>query len=170
MEIIEVIFTRKSVRSFSAKEIDKEIIDTLLRAGMAAPTGVNKQPWKFVVVKNKTKREEVIKVMPFGKYDSPIIIIPCVRDLATVPLMHDLAYCDLSAATENILLAAHGLGLGAVWCAVYPSKQRAKQIKKVLGLPLGITPFSCIYVGYPSENDKSKVKDKYKTDNIEIIE
>lgn len=170
MEIIEGILTRKSVRSFSNKEVDNETLTTILKAGMAAPSGVNKQPWKFVVVKNKEKRAEVIKAMPFGKYESPIIIVPCIKELATMPMMHDLAYCDLSAATENILLAAHGLGLGAVWCAVCPSKQRAKQIKKVLGLPLGLTPFSCIYFGYPSENDKSKIKDKYNTDNIQIIE
>ena len=167
MDAIEAIMTRKSVRNFSAQEINEETIDKLLKAAMAAPSGVNKQPWKFVVVKSKEKREEIIKVMPFGKYDSPIIIIPCIKELSTMPMMHDLAYCDLSAATENILVAANALGLGSVWCAIYPSKQRIKQIRKVLDLPITVSPFSCIYIGYPSSEDKSKVKDKFDTKNIE---
>ena len=164
MDALENILTRKSVRQFADQEIEEDKIDTLLKAAMSAPSGVNKQPWKFIVVKSKENREKVIKEMPFGKYNSPVIIIPCVRDLATVPLNHDLAYCDLSAATENILLAAHALGLGAVWCAIYPSKQRIKNIKKALGLSVGLSPFSAIYIGYPSKDDKSKIKDKYKED------
>jgi len=169
MEAIDAIMTRKSVRSFANKEVEEEKIDTLLKAGMAAPSGVNKQPWKFIVVKNKEKIEEIKKAMPFGKYDAPLIIVPCINDAATFPLPHDLANCDLSAASENILLAAHALGLGAVWCAIYPSKGQIKKMRKILNQGAMISPFSCIYIGYPSESDKSKVKDKYKKSNIEII-
>ena len=169
MDAVENILTRKSVRNFADKEIEQEKIDQLLKAAMASPSGVNKQPWKFVVVKSEENKKKVIDNMPFGKYKSPIIIIPCVRDLETVPFNHDLAYCDLSSATENILLMAHALGLGAVWCAIYPSKARIKAIRKALGLSLGISPFSAIYVGYPSENDKSQVKDKFKERNIQYF-
>ena len=84
--------------------------------------------------------------------------------------MHDLAYCDLGAATENILLAAHSLGLGAVWCAVYPSKKRVKDIAKAINAGVGISPYSAIYIGYPAEDDKSQVKDKFKERNVEIID
>ena len=169
METIEAIMTRKSVRSFAEKEVEEEKIETLLKAAMAAPSGVNKQPWKFVVVKNKQKIEEIKKAMPFGKYNAPLIIVPCINDLATIPLPHDLANCDLSAATENILLAAHALGLGAVWCAIYPGKGQIKTMRKVLNQGATISPFSCIYIGYPSENDKSKVKNKYKESNVQIL-
>jgi len=169
MEAIEAILTRKSVRQFENKEVEEEKIELLLKAAMAAPSGVNKQPWKFIVVKNEEAKARIIDVMPYGKYKSPIIIVPCVRDLEVVPLMHDLAYCDLGAATENILLAAHALGLGAVWCAVYPSKKRTKDVKKALSLGTGISPFSAIYVGYPSQEDKSKIRDKFKTRNFEIV-
>lgn len=169
MDAIETIFTRKSVRQFTDKEIEQDKLDTLLKAAMSAPSGVNRQPWHFVIVKSKENKDKVISHMPFGKYKSPIIIVPCVKDLQTVPLNHDLAYCDLSAASENILLSAHALGLGAVWCAIYPSKARAKAIKKALGLSFGLTPFSAIYIGYPSLNDKSQVKDKYKEKNIEVL-
>ena len=169
MDAVENILTRKSVRQFDDKEIEQDKIDCLLKAAMSSPSGVNKQPWKFVVVKSEENKQKVISHMPFGKYKSPIIIIPCVRDLETVPLSHDLAYCDLSSATENILLMAHALGLGAVWCAIYPSKGRSKAIRKALGLPVGISPFSAIYVGYPSPNDKSQVKNKFKERNIEYL-
>ena len=169
MDAVENILTRKSVRQFEDKEIEQDKIDYLLKAAMASPSGVNKQPWKFIVIKSEENKKKVIDKMPYGKYRSPIIIVPCVRDLETVPLHHDLAYCDLSSATENILLMAHALGLGAVWCAIYPSKSRSKVIRKALGLPIGISPFSAIYVGYPSQNDKSQVKDKFKERNIKYL-
>lgn len=170
MDTIEAILTRKSVRSFEEKEVEQDKIDTLLKSAMSAPSAVNKQPWKFVVIKNKDKIEDIKKAMPFGKYNAPLIIVPCINDVATFPLPHDLANCDLSAASENILLAAHALGLGAVWCAIYPNKGQIKKIKNVLNLGFGLSPFSCIYIGYPSINDKSKIKDKYKESNIQIIE
>lgn len=171
METLDAIFTRKSVRSFLDKEVEKEKIETLLKAAMASPSGVNRQPWKFVVVKNKDKKEEIKKATPFGKYDSPFIIITCIRLDKRIPFMGDIALCDLSSASENILLAAHDMGLGAVWCAIFPNKSLQKKIKKILDLKLNESPFSAIYVGYPDlEKDKSKVKDKFKKENIQIIE
>ena len=169
METIDAILTRKSVRNFAKKEVEEEKITTLLKAGMAAPSGVNLQPWKFLVIKDEEAKEKVKKVLPYGKYDSPLIIIPCVKDLSTIPFNHDLAYCDVSAATENILLAAHDLGLGAVWCAIFPNKNNVKAMRKALNQGPLISPFSCIFIGYPSEDDKSKVKDKFKEDNIQVF-
>ena len=169
MDAIEAIITRKSVRNFADKEVEEDKVELLLKAAMAAPSAVNKQPWKFVVVSNKDKIEDIKKAMPFGKYNAPLIIIPCINDLATIPLPHDLANCDLSAATENILIMSNAIGLGAVWCAIYPSKGQIKKIRKVLDLGATLSPFSCIFIGYPSENDKSKVKDKYKESNIIAI-
>lgn len=169
MDAIENILTRKSVRSFSDKEIEEEKIEMLMKAAMSAPSAVNKQPWVFYVCKSEEAKEKVIKVMPFGKYKSPIIIIPCIKELASIPLAHDLVNCDLSAATENILLAAHALGLGAVWCAVYPNKLQQKNIAKAIGCKASETPFSAIYVGYPSEDDKSKVKDKFDKDRVTVL-
>ena len=169
MDALENILTRKSVRNFADKEIEQEKIDILLKAAMAAPSAVNRQPWLFYVCKSEEAKQKVIDAMPFGKYKSPIIIIPCIKEINAIPLAHDLVNCDLSAATENILLAAHALGLGAVWCAVYPDKIRTKAIKKAIGTKFGETPFSAIYIGYPSEDDKSKVKDKYQEKNIKVI-
>ena len=87
MDAVTNILTRKSVRQFTDQEIEIDKIDNLLQAAMASPSGVNKQPWKFIVVKSEENKKKVIDNMPFGKYKSPIIIIPCVRDLETVPLI-----------------------------------------------------------------------------------
>ncbi|MCR4911208.1 MAG: nitroreductase family protein [Bacilli bacterium] len=169
MEALEAILTRKSVRQFADKEVEQEKIDILMKAAMSAPSAINKQPWVFYVIKSEEKKAEVNKYVTFGKYKSPIIIIPCTNSLNAIPLAHDLMYCDLGAATENILLAAHSLGLGGVWCAVYPRKENMKKIAKAIGAPLGVMPYAALYIGYPSEDDKSKVKDKYKEKNVKVI-
>ena len=169
METKQAILTRKSVRSFSDKPVSDEIIEELLRAGMAAPTGMNKQPWMFYVCKSEESRKAVINAMPFGKYKAPIIIITCVKENEVFPLKRDLANCDLSAASENILLMAHDLGLGGVWCAIYPGNIVSGAIRKAINIPKGITPFSALYIGYPSENDKSEVKEKFDMKKVRII-
>ena len=169
MEAIENILTRKSVRSFSNEKVSEEDITTLLKAGMSAPSAVNKQPWSFYVVTNEDKLQAMRDAMPFGKYECPLIIVPCVKEDECLPQRHDLAYCDLGAVTENILLAAHALGLGAVWCAAYPDEDRIESIQKALGIKKGETPFSTIYIGHPSKDDNSQIKDKYKEDRIRRV-
>lgn len=169
METFENLFSRRSVRKFENKEIEEEKIELMMKAAMSAPSAINRQPWFFYVVKDTEAKKRVIDAMPFAKYECPVIIIPCVNELNRIPTQGDLAYCDLGAATENILLAANDLGLGAVWCAVYPGKAKMKAIKKALDMPVNITPYSAIYVGYPSKEDKGQVKDKYDTKKVRII-
>ena len=169
METFENLFSRRSVRKFDNREIEDEKIELMMKAAMAAPSAINRQPWFFYVVKDNEAKKKIIDAMPFGKYDSPIIIVPCVNDLNRIPTQGDLAYCDLGAATENILLAANDLGLGAVWCAVYPTKMRMKAIKKTMYMPRNLTPYSAVYVGYPSKEDKGQVKDKYDTKKVRTI-
>lgn len=169
METLQTILTRKSVRAFEDREVEDEKIELLMKAGMAAPTAMNTQPWEFYVCKSEESKKAIRDVMAFGKYNAGIIIIPCVKEAATVPVAHDLCYCDLGAASENILLAAHDMGLGGVWCAVYPNKLKMKQLRKVIKAPLGHTPFCCLYIGYPSKDDKSKVKEKYDDKRVHIL-
>ena len=103
MEAIDAILTRKSVRSFSDREIEDEKIELLMKAAMAAPSAMNKQPWEFYVAKSEESKNAIFKAMPFGKYQPKIIIIPCIRDIDRIPVAPDFACCDLGAACQNIL-------------------------------------------------------------------
>lgn len=168
MEILSEIKQRKSVRKFLDKPVCDEDIEALLKAGMSAPSAINKRPWEFYVLKDEKMKANIIDIMPYGKYYSPIIIIPCINEKLTLPLKaHDLAYLDLSACTENILLEAVHLHLGAVWCAVYPDKRRIDKISKALSLDKHITPFAAIYVGY--EDGNIEPKDKFDHSRIHIM-
>lgn len=169
METLDVIRERRSVRSFNDKHISDEDLDVIMHAAMAAPSAVDRRPWFYYVIKDEEAKQRVIDAMPFGKYKSPIIIIPCINTLKLIPTKGELAALDLAASTENILLSAKDLGIGSVWCAVYPDKARIKAVKKALDIPLHLTPFNAIYLGYPSEDDKGKVKDKFDEGNIKII-
>ena len=168
MSVLEVMKQRKSVRKYLNTPVSEEQIQKLMEAAMTAPSAMNKRPWHFYVIKSEDKLKKVKDAMPFGKYNAPLIIIPCVKEIHTLPLKaHDLAYCDLGAATENILLEAVELGLSTVWCAIYPGKERIKAVKKALNIPVGITPYSCIFVGYEDGNEKPK--DKFDKSRIEIL-
>ena len=148
METLEAIKTRKSTRVFAKTEIPDEIIETLLKAGMAAPSAVDRRPWKFYVLKSEENKKKLIAEMRFGKYECPIIIVPCVDETKTIPLMHDLAYCDLGAATENILLAAHALGLGGVWLGVQPTRKFYPDLKALLNIPENMRPTAIVAIGH----------------------
>ena len=174
---LDVIMTRTSVRSFTGEAIPQEQLETILKAGMAAPTAMNSQPWKFVVVTDKDKINEifgggwrpemfttagaVIVVCgettymrkPFGQPDAPEEEQPNI-----------FWYEDCSAAAENILLAAHALGLGAVWTAGYPAEERIAPIQEALGIPEKVKALCIIPVGVPAENPEPK--DKWKPENI----
>lgn len=164
---IDDIMTRTSVRSYSDKEIGEEQVDTLLRAAMAAPTAGNKQPWRFVVINDKAilgTISERFNTMTMAK-EASIAVVMCGDTTATFPGDgRDYWVQDVSAASENLLLAAHAMGLGAVWCGIYPIPERVEQFSTMLKLPSEIIPMACICVGYP--DGQTVPKDKWKPDYI----
>lgn len=166
-QTVHTIMNRKSVRSYAKQPIEKEKIDTLLRAAMAAPTAVNKQPWAFVVIDDPQILDSLATQLPYAKMaaEAPLAIVVC-GDLTQTLRGNDDPYwpLDCSAATENLLLAAESMGLGAVWTAVYPEEDRMNTVKQVLSLPDYIVPFNLIPIGYPKFPEESK--DKYKPRNI----
>ena len=169
--IVENIMTRTSIRDYTDQAISADTIETLLRAGMAAPTAVNKQPWHFVVVNKKEKLAELATTNPYAKMleKAPLAIVVC-GDM-TKALEGDARpfwVQDCSAATENILLAAHGLGLGAVWTGLYPNEERVKAVSEVLKLTDSIIPLCTIVIGYPAEQPQPK--DKWKPENVSYNE
>ena len=164
---IENIMTRTSIRSFTDRAVSDDTIEMLLRAGMAAPTAVNKQPWHFVVV---TDRAVMDSLGGNGRQsqmwkESPLAIAVCGdMDKALDGLAQAFWVQDCSAATENILLAAHALGLGAVWTGCYPMVERMTNVSQVLNLPDNLVPLCVIVMGYP--NEQPEPKDKWKPENV----
>ena len=168
MKVLETMKQRKSVRRFLNKEVTDEQIKLLMEAAMSAPSAIDQRPWTFYIARSEKTKQGVKDAMPFGKYNASIIVVPCIIESKTRPgHAHDLAYCDLGAVTENILLEAVELGLGSVWCAVYPDPERIKGVKEALDLPEGITPYSAIYIGY--EDGEAKPKDKFDEERIHIL-
>ena len=160
--VLDNIHARKSVRSYTDEPVTPEQVETLLRAAMAAPTAVNKQPWHFVVVTDKQKIAQ-LGGDRFGK--APLAIVVCGdMEKALEGPGHDFWIQDVSAATENLLLAAHALGLGAVWTGGYPRMERCANIAAAIGTPEYIIPLCVVYVGYPDEQPEPK--QKFKTENV----
>ena len=150
---VEDIMTRTSVRAYSDRAVSPETIDTLLRAAMAAPTAGNKQPWRFVVITDRAIMDTIAS--EFGSMTmmsrAGAAIVVCGDPEVTFPGEgREYWVQDASAATENLLLAAHAVGLGAVWCGVYPMSDRVARFSGLLHLPSGILPLNCIALGYPA--------------------
>lgn len=168
MEVKEALLKRRSIRKFEDTPVKEEDILELLQAGMSGPSAVNKRPWEFYVVTNKEKLLELKKSSPFSKIEAPLAIIVCGNLLRTLPLkLADYWIQDCSASTENILLRATDLGLGAVWCGAHPQKVAVKAIRKVLSIPIHHLPLNIIYVGYP--NEEREARDQYDEERVTFI-
>jgi nitroreductase len=165
-DALTVIHSRKSVRNFTGEGVTAEQLDILLRAGMCAPTAVNMQPWSFVVVTSRSMLDSLADGLPFAKmlYKAGAAIIVCAIPEKAFDKRTEYAIIDCSLASENILLAAEAIGLGAVWTAAYPYDDRAGFVRKVLNIPQDIIPLNVIPIGHPTGEDKPK--DKYKPENI----
>lgn len=163
---LSTIFNRKSVRNFTTDSVSKEQLELLLRAGMAAPTARNVQPWAFVAITERAVLDTLADMLPYAKMlrQTPAAIVVC-GDLEKLgDLKTEYWIMDCSAATENILLAAEAIGLGAVWTAAYPQLDRVEAVTKTLNLPEHIIPLCVIPIGVPTGIDQPK--DKYKPENI----
>lgn len=145
------IFTRVSVRKFEDKPIEAEKITQLLKAAMQAPSAGNQQPWEFYVVTDKEKIKALSEISPYAgcAKNAPAVIVPCYRTEGV--RWDETVLLDLSCATENLLLEAVTLGLGAVWLCAAPMNDRMTKAETVLGNPDGLHVFALVPVGYPAE-------------------
>ncbi len=168
MSADEAILTRLSVRSFQeGREIPKDVLTAILKAGMAAPSAMDRRPWSFVVITQKEQLSALAAAHPHAKMllSASAAIIPLATVDLTQPGMEKAFWIqDMSAVTENILLSAHSWGLGAVWVGVYSVDERVKAISEFLQLPEGVVPFSIIPLGYPTA--KGEPKDKFDESRI----
>ncbi|MDE5786228.1 MAG: nitroreductase family protein [Duncaniella sp.] len=150
---LDDILMRTSVRSYSDRKVDSLTVDTLLRAAMAAPTAGNKQPWRFVVVTDTASLNYIASNFRSMKMaaEAQVAVVMCGDVTATFEGEgREYWVQDVSAATENLLLAAHSVGLGAVWCGIYPISERVNEFTTLLKLPENIIPMACVCVGYPA--------------------
>ena len=159
--VLENIAERKSVRKYLNKSVEEDKIDAMVKAGMAAPSGMDRRPWGFVVVTDREALDSMAAKLPYAKMltNAPLAIVVCGDTTRS-----SYWYLDCSAATQNVLLAAEALGLGAVWTAAYPYEDRIDVVRQNTGLPENIVPLCVIPIGYP--DGPQKAKDKFDLQRV----
>jgi large conductance mechanosensitive channel len=151
-EILEHILARRSIRKFTAEPVAAEDIEKLLQAAMAAPSASNRRPWEFVLVSDPALQARLRSGLPLGRYNAPLAIVVCGNLQRAWPWpATDFWIEDCSAATENLLLAATGQGLGAVWIGVHPLQPFIQHVVRTLALPKHVRPLGVVWVGHPAE-------------------
>ena len=162
METLRAISTRRSIRNFDGKSVPEEIITKLLEAAMYAPSARNTQPWHFIVINKREVLDKIPHIHPYAEmcYDAGAGIMVCGD--SNIEKLEGYIALNCGAASQNILLAAHDLGLGAVWLGVYPRKERMEPLGKLVDLPKNIIPVSLIALGYSDERILPEEKFKYE--------
>lgn len=166
MEVLKAITTRRSIRKFTGQPISEEELRIVINSGFCAPSAHNKQPSHFVIIRDKDTLENVSKVHPYAKMlpQAGCGIIVC-GDKEKEGMLGFLIE-DCSAAIQNMLLAAHGLGLGGVWCGLYPVTQLTKPVAKLINLPSTIVPVGMVVIGHKAEEKESI--DRYDDSKVHI--
>ena len=167
--VLHNILQRKSVRAYTDRAVSHEQLDTLIRAAMAAPTGRDMRPWHFIVLEGRHLLSPLTEQLPYAKMlaEAQAAVVVCgdmsVTDKEGNPSRNWTFDC--SAATEDLLLQAEAMGLGAVWTGVYPYDERIEAVKQVLHLPDHLIPLNVIPIGYPKGDPQPK--DKYDPAKVE---
>jgi nitroreductase len=167
MELYEGLITRRSIRRYTGGRIGEEQIKSLLKAGMYAPSARNCRPWHFIVIDDMEILKRIMKIHPYSSMlseASHAIVVCGDEKLENGPGYYKL---DCSAATQNILLAAHSMGLGAVWLGVEPRADRISGVSQILNLPDHVHPLSIVSVGIPVKIP-SEIPDRYEPEKIRI--
>ena len=151
MDAMEAILSRRSIRKYTAEPVPEPQIKELLEAAMSAPSAANQQDWQFVVINERQILDEVPKLHPYSQMlrEAPLAILVCGDEHLETNKGYWIQDC--SAATQNLLIAAHAIGLGAVWLGIYPREDRVAALRELLGIPEHVIPLSLISIGYPAE-------------------
>ena len=164
METMNAILTRRSIRKYTNKQISRNLINEIIKAAMYAPSAFNNQPWQYVVIDKKEILVQILKIIPHAemlKQSAAAILICGDKNLEQNT---DLIVLNCAAATQNALLAAHDLGLGAVWISAYPVEEAMDGLKNLFNFPESIIPISLISLGYPDE--EVTTEDRFKPEKI----
>lgn len=152
MKCLDAIMTRRSIRRYTTEPVSEADVEKILRAAMAAPSAGNQQVWRFVVVRDPEVRMRLSEMSQYAGMlaEAPVGIVVCAdtREERKVGYWPQ----DCAAAIENALLAAHAIGLGAVWLGVHPIEERVAAVTEILGLPEGVRPLSVLSIGHPAED------------------
>lgn len=161
---LEFIMTRRSVRQYTDEPVAEASWSRVLRAGMQAPSAGNQQPWQFVVVEDRAVLDAFAGQLPYGKMlkGAPMAIVVAV-DTGLV-VKEDYWIQDASACLENMLLAAHALGLGAVWVGLFPKEERLALARDLLGIPAAVVPVAIVPLGHPAQ--RQEPVDRYHEDRV----
>ncbi len=162
MDALDVLFTRRSIRKYTDEAVSDEDLHTMLDAAMNAPSANNNQPWHFIVVKDRDKLNGIMEAHPYTSMlrQAPMAIVVVADTESSSSYFQQ----DCAAAIENLLLAAKALGLGTVWCGVYPNEDRVKAFIDLFEIPDPCVPLAVIAVGHPAE-DKGRA-DRYKESRV----
>lgn len=161
---MDILFDRKSCRSYKSDEIPQEDLNYILHAGMSSPSAYNTRHWSFIIVKNKETHKKIMQIHQASKMleNAPVAVIVCA-DLEKQ--YKGYWQQDCAASTENMLLAATAKGYGSVWCGIFPVEERVKSFTELFKLPENIVPFSLVVIGKAAEEkpakerwDSSKIK------------
>ncbi len=168
-DALNIIMNRSSVRSYTDEIIPEDVMEKILRAGMAAPSGKNMQPWELIVVRDKDMLYKLSEAQPYaaGKLnDATAAIVVCGRHSFDKDDTDGSIYWDVDAAavTQNILLASEYFGVGAVWTTTHPHQHAIEDVRALLGIPDYITPLCIVSMGYP--DSEKVVKDKWKPSKV----
>lgn len=164
MDLFNALLNRRSIRKYSDKAMPDGALDKLLKSAMYAPSAMNNQAWQFVVINQRKKLDEILKVISHAEMlkSAQAAVLIC----GDLDLEKNIDYVqqNCSAATQNLMLCAHGLGLGSCWIGVYPVKEIISGLQDLFKLPEHIVPISLVSLGYPAENPIAE--DRFKTEKV----
>lgn len=145
------VLERRSIRRYTGKDVDEKDVKKVLEAAMAAPSAGNERPWHFVVLRDRKLLEGVMDVHPYAQMlrQSPVAVLVCGDP--SLEKYKGFWVQDCAAATENMLIMATQLGLGAVWLGIHPIEERVHGLRLLLGIPQDIVPFALVPLGHPDE-------------------
>jgi nitroreductase len=165
---LNYIFSRRSIRKYLDKAVPEEMLDDLLQSAMAAPSAVAKDPWHFIVIQDREILNRIADILPSGKMlrQATAAFIVC-GDIKKANIQAESYLLqDLSAAAENILIAANILELGTCWLGIHPREDRLSGIRQLFELPDNIIPMCGIAIGWPAE--KPEARTRYRNERVHM--
>ena len=166
MEALEALKTRRSVRAFTSRPVSMETVRELIRAAQHAPSAGNEQPWHFIILTDRELLDRIPDYHPYAGMlcEAPVAVLVCGDTRAE---KHPGMWVqDCAAATQNLLLAAHAKGLGAVWVGIHPREDRIEPLRQLIEMPAEVMPFALVPVGHPAETPEQE--DRFRPELIHM--